>query len=61
MLTLYHGANSVCSIKARIVLAEKQLEWEGRHVDLPKGEQFHPDYLQINTRSIVPVLWARRL
>ena len=45
MLTLYHGANSVCSIKARIVLTEKQLEWEGRHVDLPKGEQFHPDYL----------------
>ena len=56
MLTLYHGANSVCSIKARIVLAEKQLEWEGRHVDLPKGEQFHPDYLKINPRSIVPVL-----
>ena len=56
MLVLYHGANSVCSIKVRIVLAEKALEWEGRHIDLPKGEQFHPDFLKINPRAIVPVL-----
>ena len=56
MLILYHGANSVCSIKVRIVLAEKALAWEGRHIDLPKGEQFHPDFLKINPRAIVPVL-----
>ena len=40
MLTLYHGANSVCSIKVRLVLDEKQLDWTGKHIDLPKGEQF---------------------
>jgi glutathione S-transferase len=56
MLALYHGANSVCSIKVRIVLKEKNLEWESRHVDLPKGEQFTPTYLAINPRAIVPVL-----
>ena len=56
MLTLHHGANSVCSIKVRIVLAEKALEWEGRHIDLPKGEQFHPEFLKVNPRAIVPVL-----
>lgn len=56
MLALYHGANSVCSIKVRIVLAEKGLEWEGRHIDLPKGEQFTPEYLKINARAVVPVL-----
>ena len=56
MLILYHGANSVCSIKVRIVLAEKALDWEGRHIDLPKGEQFHPDFLKVNPRAIVPVL-----
>lgn len=56
MLALYHGANSVCSIKVRIVLAEKNLEWEDRHVDLPAGEQFAPEYLAINPRAIVPVL-----
>ena len=56
MLTLYHGANSVCSVKVRIVLAEKGLSWEGRHIDLPKGEHLQPDYLKINPRAVVPVL-----
>ena len=56
MLALHHGANSVCSIKVRIVLAEKNLNWESRHIDLPKGEQFSPSYLAINPRAIVPVL-----
>ena len=56
MLTLYHGANSVCSIKVRLVLDEKQLDWTDRHIDLPKGEQFSEAYREINPRSIVPVL-----
>lgn len=56
MLALYHGANSVCSIKVRIVLEEKGLDWESRHIDLPKGEQFSEAYKQVNPRSIVPVL-----
>ncbi|HAO58299.1 MAG TPA: glutathione S-transferase family protein, partial [Alphaproteobacteria bacterium] len=56
MLTLYHGANSVCSIKVRLVLDEKQLDWTGRHIDLPKGEQFSEAFRDINPRSIVPVL-----
>ena len=56
MLTLYHGANSVCSVKVRMVLAEKGLSWESRHIDLPKGEHLQPDYLKINPRAVVPVL-----
>lgn len=56
MLVLYHGANSVCSVKVRIVLAEKGLKWEGRHIDLPKGEHLRPEYLEINPRAVVPVL-----
>jgi len=56
MLVLYHGANSVCSVKVRVVLAEKGLAWEGRHIDLPKGEHLQPDYLKINPRAVVPVL-----
>jgi glutathione S-transferase len=56
MLVLYHGANSVCSVKVRIVLAEKGLAWEGRHIDLPKGEHLQADYLKINPRAVVPVL-----
>ena len=56
MLILYHGANSVCSIKVRLVLHEKQLDWQGRHIDLPKGEQFSEAFLAVNPRAIVPVL-----
>ena len=56
MLILYHGANSVCSIKVRLVLHEKQLDWRGRHIDLPKGEQFSEAFLAVNPRAIVPVL-----
>ena len=56
MLVLYHGANSVCSVKVRIVLAEKGLAWEGRHIDLPKGEHLAEAYLRINPRAVVPVL-----
>lgn len=56
MLTLYHGATSVCSQKARLALAEKGLEWESRHVDLAKGEQFDPEYLKLNANAVVPTL-----
>ena len=56
MLKLYHGANSVCSIKVRIVLDEKDIPWESHHIDLPKGQQFTPEFVAVNPRSFVPVL-----
>lgn len=56
MLKLYHGANSVCSIKVRIVLEEKNMAWESHHIDLPKGEQFSEEFIALNPRSFVPVL-----
>ena len=56
MLKLYHGANSVCSIKVRIVLEEKNIPWESNHVNLPKGEQFSEKFIALNPRSFVPVL-----
>ena len=56
MLKLYHGKGSVCSIKVRIGLAEKQLDWESCLVDLPKGEQFAPEYLRLNPNAVVPTL-----
>ena len=33
MLTLYHHPTAVCAAKVRVVLAEKQLSWDGRIVD----------------------------
>jgi hypothetical protein len=32
MITLYHGRTSVCSIKARLALAEKDVSFDSRGV-----------------------------
>src|SRR6185437_13629048 len=56
MLTLYHHPCSPCSAKVRIVLAEKRIAWEGRIVNLFRGEQFAPPYLAINPAAVVPTL-----
>lgn len=56
MLKLYHGKGSVCSIKVRIGLAEKCLNWESSLIDLQKGEQFAPQYLKLNPNAVVPTL-----
>ncbi|PKM06059.1 MAG: hypothetical protein CVV17_02555 [Gammaproteobacteria bacterium HGW-Gammaproteobacteria-7] len=56
MLELYHAASSVCSIKVRLVLAEKALEWRGHLLNLSAGEQFRPDYLRLNPEAVVPTL-----
>lgn len=56
MLKLYHGATSVCSQKVRVALAEIDLDYEGVLLDLPKGDQFAPDYMRLNPDGVVPTL-----
>lgn len=56
MLTLYHGATSVCSQKVRVALAEIELDYQGVMLDLQKGDQFDPDYMQLNPDAVVPTL-----
>src|SRR3954469_9658437 len=56
MLFLYHGDTSVCASKARLVFAEKGLAWEGRLLDLRKGEQHAADYLKLTPNAVVPTL-----
>src|SRR5215207_10105236 len=56
MLTLYHHGSSVCAAKVRIVLAEKDLPWNGVYMDILKGEQFDPAYLKMNAKAVVPTL-----
>ena len=56
MLTLYHHNISVCAQKVRLALAEKELAWTGREVDLMMQEHLTPEYLKINPRGLVPVL-----
>ena len=56
MLVLYHHGSSVCAAKVRLVLAEKKLDWEGRYLDILKGDQFDPDYMKLNPKAVVPTL-----
>lgn len=56
MLELYHNDMSSCSQKARLVLAEKELDWQGHHMDLRKGETRTPEYMKLNPMGVVPTL-----
>jgi glutathione S-transferase len=56
MLTLYHHPTAVCAAKVRVVLAEKQLPWDGRIVDMSKGEHHRPEYLALNPNGVIPTL-----
>lgn len=56
MLELYHHGTSVCAAKPRILLGEKGLEWTGHYIDILKGEQFAPAYLELNPKAVVPTL-----
>lgn len=57
-LILYHSGTSVCAQKVRLVLAELNLDWTGRLLDLAKGDQFDPGYRKLNPRAVVPTLLA---
>lgn len=56
MIVLYHHGSSACAAKTRFALEEKGLAWEGRYVDILRGEQFRPQFLAINPKGVVPVL-----
>ena len=56
MLELYHHGSSVCAAKVRMVLSEKELDWNGHYIDILKGEQFDPKYLKLNPKAVVPTL-----
>lgn len=56
MLKLYHGATSVCSQKARLVFAEKDLGYESVLLDLTRGEQMTREYRALNPEAVVPTL-----
>ena len=55
-LALYHNDMSSCAQKVRIMLAEKGLEWESRHLDLRAGEHQKDWYIKLNPRAVVPTL-----
>ena len=56
MIRLYDYPDCPFCQKVRVVLAEKDLEFERVHVDLRKGEQKTPEFLKLNPYGKVPVL-----
>lgn len=53
---LYHHGMSVCGAKARMTLAEKEVQWNSCYVNIRAGEQRNPDYLKLNPNGVVPTL-----
>ena len=56
MLTLYTHPMSPCAQKVRITLAEKALDYESVHIDLPNKENLQDWYLKLNPAGVVPTL-----
>lgn len=55
-LHLYHAGFSNCSMRVRIALEEKKLDWTNHHIDLLKGENLTNEYFGINPNGVVPTL-----
>jgi len=56
MLTLYHSGSSVCSQKARLAFAEKEIDFHSVNLDMSKGEHQTPAYRKLNPNAVVPTL-----
>ena len=55
-LHLYHAGISNCSMRVRMALAEKGLDWESHHIDITKKENLTEDYFSIHPKGLVPTL-----
>lgn len=56
MISLYHYPSSPCAGKVRAVLAEKQIGWDSRLVDIAEKQNLTPEYLKLNPKGVVPTL-----
>ena len=53
---LYHAGWSNCSMRVRMVLEEKGLEWTSHHLNTRAGEHITPEYFGIHPKGLVPAL-----
>ena len=56
MRRLYTFFRSSTSYRLRIALNLKGLEWEARHVSLPRMEHRASDYMELNPQGLLPAL-----
>ena len=55
-LELYNFPASTCSLKVRICLAEKKLDWVDHRLSPSSTDHLTPEYLKINPNGVVPTL-----
>ncbi|SIS82914.1 glutathione S-transferase family protein [Neptunomonas antarctica] len=56
-LTLHHHPLSVCSMKVRLALEEKGLDWSSNVIDIVREqEQLEPWYVKLNSNGVIPTL-----
>jgi len=55
-VALYHSPLSVASMKVRMGLYEKEVQWKSNLMDLYHHDQLAPKYCNINPRATVPTL-----
>ncbi|HVZ51276.1 MAG TPA: glutathione S-transferase family protein [Pseudolabrys sp.] len=56
MLELYNFAQSTCSLKVRICLAEKQIDWVDHRLVSKNHDHLSDWYLKLNPNGVVPTL-----
>jgi glutathione S-transferase len=56
MIELYNFAQSTCSLKVRICIAEKQIEWVDRRLVSKNEDHLSEWYLKLNPNGVVPTL-----
>ena len=55
-LNLFHNSYSNCSMRVRLFLEEKGVEWIDRHILLREQENLTPEYFAIHPQGLVPAL-----
>lgn len=55
-LHLYHGGVSNCSMRVRMTLIEKGLDWTSHHLNLLTKENVTAEYFGIHPKGLVPAL-----
>ena len=56
MLELYNFSQSTCSLKVRLLLAEKDLAWQDHRLISSNHEHLSEWYLKLNPNGVVPTL-----
>lgn len=55
-LNLYHFSYSNCSMRIRLFLEEKGIDWIDRYTDIRKQENLTQDYFDIHPQGLVPAI-----